>query len=96
MLLKTNQLQSVQGYGKQRTHKNICSSKKQKSVGMATLVARCCKKTNQLQSAQGVGGMESKEPINIFISLRNMSPKDVAEKLTQSNLHRGMESQKKT
>ena len=29
---RTNQLQSVQGYGKQRTHKNIYKSKKQKKV----------------------------------------------------------------
>ena len=27
---KTNQFQSVQGYGKQRTYKNICKSKKRK------------------------------------------------------------------
>ena len=51
----TNQLQSVQGDEKQRTHKNICKSKKQKSVAMATLVAMCCRKTNQLQSAQRYG-----------------------------------------
>ena len=30
--LKTNLLQSAQGYGKQRTHKNIYKSKKQKKV----------------------------------------------------------------
>ena len=29
---KTNQLQSVQGYRKQRTHKNIYKPKKQKKV----------------------------------------------------------------
>ena len=52
---KTNQLQSVQGYGKQGTHKNICKSKKAKSVAMETLVARCCRKANQLQSVQGYG-----------------------------------------
>ena len=53
---KTNQLQSVQGYGRQRTHKIIYKSKKlKKSVAMAILVARYCRKTNQLQSVQGFG-----------------------------------------
>ena len=50
---KTNQLQSVQGYGRQRTHKIIYKSKKQKkSVAMAILVARYSRKTSQLQSLQ--------------------------------------------
>ena len=40
---KANQLQSVQRYGKQRIHKNILESKKQnKSVAMATFVAKYC------------------------------------------------------
>ena len=53
---KTNQLQSVQGYGIQRNHKIIYKSKKQKkSIAMATLVARYCRKTSQLQSVQRFG-----------------------------------------
>ena len=37
---KANQLQSVQGYGKQRTHKNIYKSNKQKkSVAMAVVAS---------------------------------------------------------
>ena len=53
---KTNQLQSVQGYGMQRTHKIIYKSKKQKkSIATATPVARYCRKTSQLQSVQGFG-----------------------------------------
>ena len=53
---KTNQLQSVQGYGMQRTHEIIYKSKKpKKSVAMAILVARYCRKTSQLQSVQGFG-----------------------------------------
>ena len=33
--------------------KIFVSQKKEKSVAMATLVARCCRKANQLQSVQG-------------------------------------------
>ena len=44
---KANQLQSVQGYGNQRTHTNIHESKKQKkSVAVAILVARYCQESN--------------------------------------------------
>ena len=41
---KSNQLQSMQGYGEQSTHKNIDLEvqETEKSVEMATLVARCC------------------------------------------------------
>ena len=66
---KTNQFQSVQGYEKQRTHKNICKSKKRKSVALATLVARCCRKTNQLQSVQGYGKQRTHK--NIYKSKKH-------------------------
>ena len=63
---KTNQLQSVQGYGMQKTHKIIYKSKKQKkSVAMATLVARYCQKTSQLQSMQGFGMQRTHK--NVYI-----------------------------
>ena len=53
---KTNQLQSVQGYGNKETIKIFVSLKiRKKSVAMASLVARCCRKANQLQSVQGYG-----------------------------------------
>ena len=38
---KTNQLQSVQSYGKQRTHRNILESKKQKQTISARERALC-------------------------------------------------------
>ena len=38
----------------QKIHRNI-SQRNKKSVSMATLVARCCRKTNQLKSVQGFG-----------------------------------------
>ena len=65
---KTNQLQSVQGYGRQRTHKIICKYKKQKksvAMVMATLVARYCRKTSQLQSVQGFGMQRTHK--NVYI-----------------------------
>ena len=66
---KSNQLQSVQGYGMHKTHKNICKSKKQKqSDAVATLVASYCRK---LISSILCRGMECKEPIKLFISSRN-------------------------
>ena len=66
---KSNQLQSVQGYGMHRPHKNICKSKKQKeSDAVATLVASYCRK---LISSIPCRGMECKEPIKLFISSRN-------------------------
>ena len=66
---KSNQLQSVQGYGMHRTHKNICKPKKQKeSDAMATLVASYCRK---LISSNLHRGMECKELIKLFISSRN-------------------------
>ena len=61
---KTNLLQSVQGYGMQRTHKIIYKSKKQKkSVAMANLVARYCRKSNQLQSMQEFGMQRTNKKI---------------------------------
>ena len=57
---KTNQLQSVQWYGKQRTHKNIYKSKKRKKVLPWQLVAKCAKKLIRSSLCRG---MESKEPI---------------------------------
>ena len=60
---KTNRLQSVQGYEKQRTHKIFIykSKKPKRSVAMATLVvARYCQKA-----------MEYREPIKLFITPRN-------------------------
>ena len=66
---KSNQLQSVQGYGMHRTHQNICKSKKQKeSDAVATLVASYCRK---LISSNQCRGTECKEPIKLFISSRN-------------------------
>ena len=39
----TSQLQSMQGFGMQRTHKNIYIQAQEREMGcMATLVARCC------------------------------------------------------
>ena len=61
---KTNQLQSVQGYGMQRTHK-IKVQKQKTSVAMATLVARYCRKTSQLQSVQGFGMQRTHK--NVYI-----------------------------
>ena len=64
---KTKELQSEQGYGKQRTHKSICKSKRRKkSVAMATLVARCCQKANQLESVQEYGKQRTHK--NIYMS----------------------------
>ena len=72
---KTNQLQSVQGYGKQRTHKNICKSKKEKSVAMQKKVLPWQHLlpgvAEKLISCSLCRGMESKEPIKIFRSPRN-------------------------
>ena len=66
---KSNQLQSVQGYGMHRTHKNICKSKKQKeNDAVATLVASHCRKLIRSNLCRG---MECKEPIKLFISSRN-------------------------
>ena len=66
---KTNQLQSVQGYGKQITHKNIHESKKQKKVlPWQHLLSGVAEK---LISSSLCRGMESKEPIKIFMSPRN-------------------------
>ena len=62
---KANPLQSVQGYGKQRTHKNICKSKKRKKRCLLPGVAE------KLISFSLCRGMESKEPIKIFTSPRN-------------------------
>ena len=60
---------SVQVYGKQKTHKNICKSKKkEKGVAMATLVPGVAEK---LISCSLCSGMESKESIKIFTSPRN-------------------------
>ena len=89
---KANHLQSVQGYGKQRTHKNVYKSKKQTKK-----VLRCCRKTNQLKSMQGFG--MQRFPRNIFkpkkhkklLPWQHLLP-GVVEKLINSNLCSGMES----
>ena len=66
---KSSQLQSVQGVGMHRTHKNICKSKKQKEIdAVATLVASYYLK---LISSNPCRGMVCKEPIKLFISSRN-------------------------
>ena len=58
---KTNQLQSVQGYRKQRTHKNIYKSKKQKKVlPWQHLLPGVAEKLIRSSLCRG---MESKEPI---------------------------------
>ena len=79
---------------------NICKSKKkeEKSVAMATLVARCCRKANQLQSVQGYGKQRAQK--NIYKS-KKKKQKSVAvatrvarfaKKLIRSSLCRGTES----
>ena len=76
---KTNQFQSVLGYRKQRTHKNIYKSKKQKkSVAMATPVASYRYKTNQLQSMQGCGMLRTPQKI--------LKPKKHEKVLPRQNL----------
>ena len=99
---KTNRLQSVQGYGRQRTHKIIYKSKKQKkSVAMTTIVARYCRKTNQLQSVQGYGMQRTHK---LFISPRNRRKvlpwqhllPGIVEKLVSSNPFRGLECKEPT
>ena len=85
---KSNQLQSVQGYGMHRTHKTICKSKKQKeSDAVATLVASYCRK---LISSNPCRGMECKKPIKLFISSRNKK-KEYCRKLVGSHPCRGLE-----
>ena len=61
---KTNQLQSVQGYGKQRTPKNICKHKKKfkKVLPWQQLLPGVAEK---LISSTLCRGMESKEPIKL-------------------------------
>ena len=53
----------------------VSQQKKEKSVTMATLVARCAEK---LISSSLCRGMENKEPIKIFISPRNKKSVAVA------------------
>ena len=65
---KAKQLESVQWYGMQRTHMNICKSKKWKSVAIATLVARYGQKANHLQSMQRFAMQRTQKR---FLSSRN-------------------------
>ena len=62
---KTNQLQSVQWYGKQRTHKNIYKSKKRKKCCHGNTCCQVCQKTNPLQSVQGYGKQRTHKMLKV-------------------------------
>ena len=67
---KANQLQSVQWFEMQRTHKNIYKSKKQKkSLPWKHLLPGIIEK---LISSNPYSGLECKEPQNGFLSPRNI------------------------
>ena len=73
--------------------KIFASQKKEKSVAMATLVARCCRKANQVQSVQGYGKQRTHKNIYKSKKPQKVLPlPGVAEKLIRPSLCRGIES----
>ena len=74
MLPKNQSAPICVGYGKQRTHKNICMSKKKKKkvLPWQHLLPGVAEK---LISCSLCRGMESKEPTKIFTSPRNKQKK---------------------
>ena len=63
---KTNQLKSVQGYGKHKTHKIFVSPKKRKRKKVLPWQHLLPGVAEKLISSSLCRGMESKEPIKIF------------------------------
>ena len=81
----------MQGYGKQRTHKNILSPRNRKKV-----LPQGCRKANQLQSVQGYGKQRTHKNILSPRNRKKVLPwqhllPGIIEKLISSNACRGLE-----